>query len=579
MATQHAPGWILAAATAAALAGCTEPPNEQPAEHAATSAVTSTAGLDTPLLYDAQYYESLYPDLQAAFGTNTTALHNHWLTNGIHEGRRASPIFDCALYLALNPDIAPSFGGDCAAAMTHFRDTGLPVDGRRASIEFDVKYYLATYVDLRNAYGATGYQNAATHFLTFGLWQEGRAGSNEYAGGYYVCSASDLTSAFYGNDRAAAEQWAKDGVPGGRRGSVHFDVHYYLQVNPDVAAAYGTNYAGALQHWLVNGIHEGRTGDPNDGGGASPSCAAGTPVDMHVSATTSATGFPTTWFGFPLPAGQLGYAGLNGTVSVTNSANIYSEVLFIVGYLPSGACQAGQWPATTPEFGPPGFVGVTNLIVKAPTAGTYTSGANFVLPGHPAISSCLMIGLNGGTVAASHSVTSTSNLTLRYTAPPSTTILGGGAEFCFGQNWGCQGATTSNAQSFASVSAIPRAGRLTALFGNISDTTFDGSGTFGAPPAGAWTASNDFYIYHGAECAAVGPGGPTKAGNYYAQIPGDAIHLASVPISGNHISASAVPVFQPLSTPVAPGDCLVTLFGVNAAGGFDNETQVSAILE
>lgn len=192
-----------------------------------------------------------------------------------------------------------------------------------------------------------------------------------------------------------------------------------------------------------------------------------------------------------------------------------------------------------------------------------------------------MIGLNGGTVAAPHNVTSTSNLTLRYTtAPAPRAIAGAGGEFCFGQNWGCQRATTNDALSFASVTQITQPQRLVALFGNISDSTFDGSSAFGPPPSGAWTALNDFYVYHGSECAALGASaGIAGPGNFYAQIPGDAIHLLSQPISGNRIGAAAVPVFQPLSVPLAVGDCLVTLYGVQGGGAFDNETQVFALLQ
>ena len=143
IATRHLlPAFLLA--LTGALLGCVEPP----AERAAVNSVTSTAGLDTALLFDAQYYASLYPDLQAAFGNEQTALRNHWLSHGVAEGRRASPIFDCAIYFALNPDIAAALGSDCAAAMTHFRDTGLPSEGRRASFDFDVRYYLVAIVFL-----------------------------------------------------------------------------------------------------------------------------------------------------------------------------------------------------------------------------------------------------------------------------------------------------------------------------------------------------------------------------------------------------------------------------------------------
>ncbi len=199
------------------------------------------------------------------------------------------------------------------------------------------------------------------------------------------------------------------------------------------------------------------------------------------------------------------------------------------------------------------------------------------------MSSCVLVGLNGGTVVAPHDVTSAADLSLTYTAPqsPAQSIIGMGGEFCFGQNWGCQGATTDDSLSFALVTPITQTTRLVALYGDVSDSTFDGTSSFGAPPAGAWTARNDFLVYLGAECSAFGvTSGIAGPSNYYASIPGDATPLLSVPLSGSGIGVSTVPVFQAFSNvTLDAGDCLVTLWGLQGGGGFDNETQVTALDE
>ncbi len=313
-----------------------------------------------------------------------------------------------------------------------------------------------------------------------------------------------------------------------------------------------------------------------------PSCTWPSPIQMVGSTMTAATGFPTAWYGFPIAAGTQTFSALSGSVSVTNSANLYAEVLFILQQLPSGSCTAGLWPASTPEYGPPGAQGIGQFIVKAPTQGTFTLPLDFTLPGGLPISSCILLGLNGGTVVSPHDVTAAANLTLTYTAAqqPAQSLLGLGGEFCFGQDWGCQAATTDDSQSFALVSPITQTTRLVALYGDISDSTFDGTSSFGAPPAGAWTASNDFYVYHGSECASFGvAAGIAGPGDYYAAIPADANLLLSVPLSGSGIGVSTAPVFQPLSNlQVDAGDCLVTLWGLEGGGGFDNETQVTALV-
>ncbi len=312
------------------------------------------------------------------------------------------------------------------------------------------------------------------------------------------------------------------------------------------------------------------------------SCRWPSPVRMVGSTMTAATGFPTAWYGFPIQAGPQSFASLAGSVAVTNSANLYSEVLFILQYLPTGACPAGLWPSSTPEYGPPGAQPLAQFIVKAPTQGTFTVPIDFALPGGLPVSGCVLLGLNGGTVTTSHDVTSSASLTLTYTPAqsPAQSVLGAGGEFCFGQSWGCQAATTNDALSFANVAPVSQATTLIALYGDISDSTFDGTSSFGAPPAGAWTGTNDFYVYHGAECSTFGvASGTAGPGSYYASIPADAVHLLSVPLPGSGIGVSETPVFQALSNvQLAAGDCLVTLWGLQGGGGFDNETQVFALV-
>ncbi len=318
---------------------------------------------------------------------------------------------------------------------------------------------------------------------------------------------------------------------------------------------------------------------PADCGG--PSCTWPSPIELRGSTRTSVTGFPTAWYGFPI-AGAQSFASLTGSVSVTNSANLYAEVLFILQYLPSGTCTAGPWPSSTPEYGPPGARALGQFIVKAPTQGTFTVPVSFTLPGGLPMSSCVLLGLNGGPVSASHEVVSAANLSLTYAPPQATAqqVLGMGGEFCFGQSWGCQAATTNDSQSFANVTPVLQASQLVALYGDISDSTFDGTSSFGAPPAGAWTATNDFFVYHGSECSSFGvASGTAGPGDYYASIPNDAIHLLSVPLSGNGIGVTETPVFQSFSgVSLSAGDCLVTLWGLQGGGGFDNETQVFALV-
>ena len=192
------------------------------------------------------------------------------------------------------------------------------------------------------------------------------------------------------------------------------------------------------------------------------------------------------------------------------------------------------------------------------------------------------MGLNGGTVGATHDVTSAVDLVshLYRTAEPRSERRGRGRRVLLWSRLGMPGSHDDDSLSFATISPIRQTEQLVALYGDISDSTFDGTSTFGAPPTGAWTATNDFYVYHGAECSSFGvASGIAGPGDYYAAIPSDATHLLSVPLSGNSIDVATQQVYQPFSgVTLAAGDCLVTLWGVQGGGAFDNETQVTALV-
>jgi hypothetical protein len=82
-------------------------------------------------------------------------------------------------------------------------------------------------------------------------------------------------------------------------------------------------------------------------------------------------------------------------------------------------------------------------------------------------------------------------------------------------------------------------------------------------------------------------------GNCYAQIPPTAVHLLSQPLGGgpgvgvaqtiNFLLpgfTNGVAVYQTYSNvTLNPGDCLVTLYGMQGGGAFDNESQLNAIVQ
>ena len=370
---------------------------------------------------------------------------------------------------------------------------------------------------------------------------------------------------------------------------------------PDVNGAYGIagvhGFSASLPAWVTSGVHSLSAYAVARGGAlvpmtGSPQIPGASTVQSRFSFTTSATGFPSLWMGYQLPASKNAMAALRGTISLTHSTNRYAEILFLVGYLPSGACPTA---GTTAQWGPPGTTPLWTNIVKAPAAGTFGDAVHFTLPATLPLGSCVLVGINGGPVAAGHPVTGSVDLTVTYLPGQDATgeSIDLGSEFCFGQSWGCQGATTDNSLSFASVVPVTRRSRLLAAWGNISDSTFDGSGSFGAPPRGPFTATNDVYVYHGASCSPLhaGANGP---GDYTGHIPADAVQLLSAPLSGG-AGVQAVQTIDPLlpgwsngiplyrnfsGITLNPGDCVVSLYGIKgSSAGFDNENQLHLIVQ
>ena len=101
------------------------------------------------ITFDAEYYYNTYPDLQAAFGMDPTALYQHYLTFGIKEGRFGSEEFNCVTYMNNYGDLRLAFGGDYLLYCQHYEKFGKE-EGRNAREKVEVnmsssKKLLGTY--------------------------------------------------------------------------------------------------------------------------------------------------------------------------------------------------------------------------------------------------------------------------------------------------------------------------------------------------------------------------------------------------------------------------------------------------
>ncbi len=199
----------------------------------------------------------------------------------------------------------------------------------------------------------------------------------------------------------------------------------------------------------------------------------------------------------------------------------------------------------------------------------------------------------GGGPLVEGTVTMSADLNLAYEAGPSpNTVIDLSGEYCFGQNWGCQNATVDDERGFAVPIMMMQSGHLMELYGDISDSTFDGTLNFGPFPTGkVWGALNDFYLLPGG-CGKFGGNlnsqgfpKPVPLTTLYSWLPVNAVHLDSVPLQyqipdGETGEATLQQRVEKILATVAvnSGDCMVVIYGRLGNGATDNETQVKAVL-
>ncbi len=316
---------------------------------------------------------------------------------------------------------------------------------------------------------------------------------------------------------------------------------------------------------------------------------------LHIQQTQTVTqssvfGWPTFLAMYQVLNGATSPAqalSLTGTLSLTNNdAPYFSEVLLLLVYF-QGTC-----PANDPTQAA-GIIWAD--ILKNPTQSTSNVPVNLTFPKPLPMTGCIGLYYMGGPLIRTSSVTMSADLNLTYQAANSNlnTIIGLGGEYCFGQTYGCQNATADNTQGFGVPTPILTAGHLAQLYGNFSDSTFDGTSDNGPLPTGSsWGAINDFYLLpggcgnFGTNLNSQGFANPVALTTLYSWIPQNAVKLASIPVTYNiPPGASSAAVLQPqvqttFSTPppVNAGDCIVEIFGRTGNGATDNETQVNMLM-
>jgi hypothetical protein len=318
--------------------------------------------------------------------------------------------------------------------------------------------------------------------------------------------------------------------------------------------------------------------------------AAGPPSVLRIqhSVTTSKTGFPQFLYMYHLLDGAKSTAearALTGQISLENYSSNFSEVLWLVVYW-QGECPVNDQSLAGANY-------IWSDILKNPSQSTSNFRVNLDFPHPLPMTGCVGFVFGGGPLVDGK-VTMSADLNLTYKPSNSdvNTVVDLAGEYCFGQNWGCENATTDDTQGFAMPITMP-AGHLVELYGNISDSTFDGTPNFGPLPTGkSWGAVNDFYLVPGG-CGKFGENlnsqgfpNPLPLATIYDWLPTNAIHLTGVPLeyqipkdgTGRATLQKRVERIFPVPVTVNAGDCVVVIYGRTGDGATDNETQVKALL-
>lgn len=104
----------------------------------ATTTTTTTSskkyvsnGVDYSLVFDPTYYTNKYADLKNVFGNDSTKLFNHFISNGMKEGRQASSNFNVTVYKNRYADLQKAFGTNLPEYYKHYVTNGQK-EGRSA---------------------------------------------------------------------------------------------------------------------------------------------------------------------------------------------------------------------------------------------------------------------------------------------------------------------------------------------------------------------------------------------------------------------------------------------------------------
>lgn len=254
-------------------------------------ATTTVFGSGYENVFDYKYYIEHNPDVARAFGGNTEQIFNHFVNNGMKEGRQAIENFNVQSYRARYADLRAAFRNNLPAYYRHYISCGKK-EGRIATgstvyqnavtvyngvdyrLVYDYNYYIAHNADVARVFNGDEYATLR-HFVEYGM-KEGRQAIANFNVQSYRARYADLRAAFRNDLPAYYRHYINCGKREGRiaTGStvyqnavtvyngidykLVYDYNYYIAHNADVARAFNGDEYATLRHFVDYGMKEGR---------------------------------------------------------------------------------------------------------------------------------------------------------------------------------------------------------------------------------------------------------------------------------------------------------------------------------
>lgn len=241
-------------------------------------------GIDYSPVFDAEYYLSKYPDIKAAYGIDYVRAFQHFIYNGIAEGRQGCEDFDVFAYRGRSEDLRDSFGNDLSKYYYHYVTQGR-LEGRNGSSGeyFTVRYYDGpTLIDVQKIqFGHSGTNHwVVRNGVSFAGWSEPynivwknidvcakynyiygcRNFKDVFDAKYYLSENPDLKEAFGDDENKALIHFVNNGMAEGRKSARFFDAEHYKNRYADLKNAFGDDMQKYYLHFMDRGALEGRVG-------------------------------------------------------------------------------------------------------------------------------------------------------------------------------------------------------------------------------------------------------------------------------------------------------------------------------